>query len=76
MSSDDSGAYGSKAFPSLNEDDVLISLIDSDVNGNLETGSRFYGRLQAFNDKLILLRGTDGRRILIKRKMIARLEAE
>ena len=52
-----------------------MSLIDCNIDGNLETGSRFYGKLIAFNDRLLLQAGTDGRRIMIKRKMVARLEA-
>ncbi len=71
----DSGIDGSKPSSSLNENDFLVSLIECQVEGNLETGSRFYGKLIAFNDRLLLLEGNNGRRILIKRKMIARLEA-
>jgi hypothetical protein len=59
----------------LNEDEILSSLINCKIDGNLETGSRFYGKLTAFNAKLLLLEGNAGQRILIKRKMVARLEA-
>jgi hypothetical protein len=74
LSPNNSGTLNTKTF-ALNADEFLVSLIESQVDGNLETGSHFYGRLIAFNDRLILLEGKDGRRILIKRKMIARLEA-
>lgn len=75
MSTSPSGTQSSKTFASLNEDDILVSLIECDINGNLETGGKFWGKLLAFNDKLLLLEGTDRRRILIKRKMVARLES-
>lgn|GEM_PF-5238697 len=74
MSNTDSGTHTLKSF-SLNEDEILVSLIECKIDGNLETGSRFYGKLIAFNDKLLLLEGNAKRRILIKRKMVARLEA-
>lgn len=75
MTNCNSGTQSSKTFSSLNEDDFLVSLIERPIEGNLETGVRFYGTLIAFNDKLLLLEGENRRRILIKRKMIARLES-
>jgi hypothetical protein len=75
MPNRNSGTQSSKTFSSLNEDDFLVSLIECPIDGNLETGGRFYGTLIAFNDKLLLLEGKDRWRLLIKRKMIARLES-
>jgi|WetSurMetagenome_2_1015567.scaffolds.fasta_scaffold954191_2 hypothetical protein len=68
----DSGTQVSKNF-ALNEDEVLVSLIDCHIEGILETGGRFRGKLLAFNDKLLLLEGNNRQRLLIKRKMVARL---
>ena len=59
----------------MNEDEILVSLIECKIDGNLETGSRFYGKMIAFIDKLLLLVGNSKRRILIKRKVVAKLEA-
>jgi len=64
-----------KGFSSFNEDQVLESWIGQHVIGALESGSRFFGTLTAFNEHQLLLTGNRGQRIIIKRRRVARLEA-
>ena len=74
MSNTDSGTHPLKPF-SFNEDEILVSLIECKIDGTLETGRPFYGKLVAFNDKLLLLEGNYKKRIMIRRKTVVRLEA-
>jgi len=57
----------------LNEDEFLTSLIEEQVTGFLDTGSHFWGKLLAFNERVILLQGDDGRKIMLRRRTIAQL---
>lgn len=75
MSHTDSEAVASKTFASLSEDDVLESLIEHEITGSLDSGGRFFGNLEGFDQYRLFIRGNRGQRILIKRKFIAKLEA-
>jgi len=65
-----------KAFPSsVDEEEILASWIGRQIIGALESGSKFFGTLAAFDERQLLLIGNRGQRILIKRRKVARLEA-
>jgi hypothetical protein len=75
MTHADNGAIASKAFASLTEDDILESLIEHQITGTLDSGGRFFGNLEGYDQYRLFIRGNRGQRILIKRKYVARLEA-
>jgi small nuclear ribonucleoprotein (snRNP)-like protein len=64
-----------KDFSSFSEDKILESWIGQQIIGTLETGSKFFGKLVAFDDRQLLLIGNHGQHILIKRRKVARVEA-
>lgn len=66
---------GTKKFCSLSENDILESMLKNKLDGTLDSGFRFYGVLEDFNDTSLFLRGNRGQMIIIKRKRISRLEA-
>jgi len=70
-------AVATKAFSSpLSEDAVLEKLIGTPIRGTLEESNTwFYGVLENFNEHRLLIRGSRGQEILIKRKRVSRLEA-
>jgi len=53
----------------------LESWIGKHIVGVLESGSKFYGTLAAFNEFQLLLIGNRGQHIIIKRRKVAKLEA-
>jgi len=69
------GANGIKEFSSFSEEKVLESWIGKHIVGVLESGSKFYGTLAAFNEFQLLLIGNRGQHIIIKRRKVAKLEA-
>ena len=75
MSQVDTVAVATKTFASLNEDDILDSLTGKQLIGWLDSGSRFYGTLEAFNEYRLFIVGNRGQRIIIKRRKVSRLEA-
>jgi hypothetical protein len=64
-----------KTFASLNEDDILASMQGKELIGWLDSGSRFYGTLEAFTEHRLFIVGNRGQRIIIKRHKVSRLEA-
>jgi hypothetical protein len=64
-----------KVFSSTNEDEIYESMIEKYVDGTLDSGGRFWGRLEAFNEQKLFIRGERGQAIIIKRRRISRLEA-
>ena len=62
-----------KVFSSTNEDEIFASMIEKFVDGTLDSGGRFWGRLEAFNEQKLFIRGERGQAIIIKRRKISRL---
>jgi hypothetical protein len=62
-----------KVFSSTNEDEIYESMIEKYVDGTLDSGGRFWGRLEAFNERKLFIRGERGQAIIIKRRKISRL---
>lgn len=73
MSSSDLVNTRSKNFPHREEDKTIESLIGKRVDGSIESGSRFWGTLESFDDKWLYIRGHRGQPILIKRRKLAAL---
>jgi len=72
---EEDGVNTTKGFSSFSEDQLLESWIGKQLIGSLESGSKFFGTLTAFNEHQLLFIGNRGQRILIKRRKVARLEA-
>lgn len=75
MQDDNTVADAIKAFASTNEDEIYISMIGTFVDGTIDSGGRFWGRLEAVTEQKLLIRGDHGQRIIIKRRKISRLMA-
>jgi hypothetical protein len=73
MSQIDIVAEARKNFPHREEDNTIGSLIGKRVDGALESGSRFWGTLESFDEKWLYIRGHRGQPILIKRRKLAAL---
>ncbi len=75
MSQLDNVADTRKTFASYDEDDILTSMQGNQIIGALDSGSKFYGTLEAFNEHRLFIVGNRGQRIIIKRRKVSRLEA-
>ena len=64
-----------KTFASYDEDVILESMKGNQMIGWLDSGSRFYGTLESFNEHRLFIVGNRGQRIIIKRRKVSRLEA-
>ena len=52
---------------------IVKSLIGKHVDGALESGSRFWGVLEGFDERWLFLRGYHDQPIIIKRRKMASL---
>lgn len=75
MSQIDSVAVATKTFASYEEDDILASMKGKQLIGWLDSGSKFYGTLEAFTEHRLFIVGNRGQRIIIKKRKVSRLEA-
>jgi hypothetical protein len=75
MPDSNKAAVAIKAFSSVDEDEIFESMIEKFVDGTLDSGGRFWGRLEVFNDHKLFIRGERGQAIIIKKRRISRLEA-
>ena len=56
------------------EDNKIIELLkEKHVEAALESGARFWGILESFDDKWLVIRGYRGQPILLKRRKVAAL---
>lgn len=63
------------ALATINEDEIVSSLIGKQVEGSLDSGSRFWGTLEGFNENWLFIRGHREQTIMIKRRKMSRLMA-
>jgi hypothetical protein len=75
MSQLDNVTLITKTFSSYDEDEILESWIGKQIIGALDSGSKFFGTLEAFNEHRLFIVGNRGQRIVIKRRKVARMEA-
>ena len=68
MSQLDTVAVATKTFASYDKDDILASMKGKQLIGLLDSGSKFYGTLEAFNEHRLFIVGNRGQRIIIKRR--------
>ncbi len=73
MSQDDNVVDTIDTFPRREDDQVIESLIGKHVDGALESGARFWGVLESFDEKWLFLRGYRNQPIIIRRRKMASL---
>lgn len=73
MPNDIEVALATKEFPSINELEIIESFMGKQIEGSLDSGSRFWGTLEGVTDHMLFIRGTRGQVILIKRRKVSRL---
>jgi len=66
-------ALANKTFSSISEDEIIVSLVGTQVDGSLDSGSRFLGTLDGFNENWLFIRGHRAQAIMIKRRKVSRL---
>lgn len=67
MSKIENVVIGRYSFPSEES-------IGRDVNGQIERGGNFWGKLVGYDDTYLYLKGDKGQDVIVRRKNIAKLE--
>lgn len=73
MPTDIGVALATKEFPSINELEIIESFIGKQIEGSLDSGSRFWGILEGFNENWLFIRGHRDQAIMVKRRKVSRL---
>lgn len=67
------GSATTKMFPHAEEDRIFESLKEKRVEGALESGAKFWGKLESFDANWLFLKGNRDQAIIIRRRKLAAL---